>query len=128
MGFTTQLMSTGMENTQEEMEAVVECRITQLIEMHDFIKEKTRGRPSNELVMITGDFNINATPLNDVSEKLISKNSSMEVVELLNKEYDMAMNILSGEALGPIQSQLQFKIQDLVRSDVTEQVSDNSGK
>jgi len=98
-------MSSNLESPEQEMEAVVQCRITQLIEMHDFIKEQTRGRPSNELIMIVGDFNINATPLNDVSAKIISESSSKATVKLMNNEYDMAMEILSGAALGPAQSQ-----------------------
>jgi len=94
-------MSTNLESPQEEMEAVIQCRITQLIETHDFIKEQTRGRPSNELIMIAGDFNINATPLNDVAAQIICKNSSKDVVKLMDQEYDLAMEILSGAALGP---------------------------
>ena len=93
--------------------------------MHDFIKEQTRGRPSNELIMIVGDFNINATPLNDVSASIISENSSKDMVKLMNKEYDLAMEILSGAALGPVQSQQMYKVHDLVRQDVTEKVSDD---
>ena len=40
------------------------------------------------------------------------------MVALLNKEYKMALDVLSGEALAPVQSEQAFVVKDLVNKDV----------
>ena len=64
--FTTQLQSTH-SLTQDAIEAVVECRLQQLIELHDFIKEQTKAAQKNDLIMLMGDFNISAMPVSKLA-------------------------------------------------------------
>ncbi len=66
--------------------------------------------------MVLGDLNISAVPLGKVAENLIKTHSSQEMIDLLNKEYKMALNVLSGEALGT--EEKAFEVRDLVRKDL----------
>lgn len=69
-------MCTHLDSTGDKIEAEIKCRLTQLTEMHDFIKKQTSQRDQSELIMVMGDFNITATPLCEVSEKLVLANSN----------------------------------------------------
>ena len=81
--FTTQLQPTT-DLRAKHIEEAVECRLQQLIELHDFIKEKIRNRGSDELIMVLGDLNISALPLSKVQEQYVRDRSNKEMVSLLN--------------------------------------------
>ena len=74
--FTTQLMCTHTNGKEEEIEAEIECRLQQMTELHDFIKQQTGQLTQNEPILVLGDLNITALPLNEVAENLVRNHSS----------------------------------------------------
>ena len=49
------------------------------------------------------------------------------MIDVLNKEYDMAISILSGASLAPNNSQQSFTVKDIVNNDVVVPIVNVSG-
>lgn len=86
--FTTHLQSSSSEQATSLSDPSVAVRLTQIAVLKEFIDECTRGKPSDEPILLLGVLNTNAIkPGSPASES--------------SDEYKVMKNLLSGETIHP---------------------------